>query len=92
MDLRLRLLESFMATGSDGGSYKVCAYERLAPDASLPDGAHWESTGQAEYRLADGRRAEVRRDGSMRIAGTDVELATSADAGGTRSQTSSATM
>lgn len=75
MDLRLHLLESFAATGSDGASYKVCAYDRLARDLSLADGGeHWESTGQAEYRLADGRLVEVERDGAMRIAGTDVEL------------------
>lgn len=89
MDLRLRLLESFMATGSDGNSYKVCAYERLVPDVSLPDQELWESTGQAEYRLADGRPVEVRRDGSMHIAGTTVELT---EAAGASRQTSSATM
>ena len=90
MDLRLRLLESFTATGSDGASYKVCAYERLAPDVSLPGQELWESTGQAEYRLADGRPVEVRRDGSMHIAGTTVELADAA--GAQPRQTSSATM
>ena len=75
MDLRLHLLESFMAKGSDGASYKVCGYELLAPDASLRDGnEHWEPTGQAEYRLADGRLVEVRRNGEMRIAGTEVRL------------------
>jgi hypothetical protein len=75
MDLRLHLLESFMAKGSDGASYKVCGYELLTPDASLQDGSeHWEPTGQAEYRLADGRLVEVRRNGEMRIAGTDVKL------------------
>lgn len=86
MDLRLHLLETFMATGSDGASYKVCAYDRLAPDAALADGQHWESTGQVEYRLADNRPVEVSRDGSMRIAGSGVEL-TTVD----QSQTSSAT-
>lgn len=89
MDLRLRLLESFTATGSDGASYKVCAYERLVPDVSLPDQEAWASTGQAEYRLADGRPVEVRRDGRMHIAGTTVELA---EAAGASRQTSSATM
>lgn len=75
MDLRLHLLESFMATGSDGQSYKVCGYERLARDASVADDdAHWEPTGQAEYRLADGRPVDVRAGGEMRIAGTDVKL------------------
>lgn len=75
MDLRLHLLESFTARGSDGAEYKVCAYERMAPDYSLVQGGdHWESTGQAEYRLSDGRRVEVRGDGSLRIAGSSVVL------------------
>jgi hypothetical protein len=87
MDLRLRLLESFRATGSDGGSYKICAYERLARDESLPHEEHWEPTGQAEYRLDDGRLVEVRLDGEMRIAGSDV-LLTAAEP---RAQTTSAT-
>lgn len=73
MDLQLHLLDSFTARGSDGASYKVCAYDRLARDVSVP-GERWESTGQAEYRLADGRAVEVGRDGSLRIAGTDVQL------------------
>jgi hypothetical protein len=75
MELRLRLLDSFVASGSDGASYKVCAYDRLAPDPSLSDGSeHWESTGQVEYRLADGRRVEARKDGSLRIAGAGIAL------------------
>lgn len=79
MDLRLHLLESFMATGSDGLQYKVCGYERLAPDQSVGDHVeHWESTGQVEYRVADGRRVDVGRDGVMRIAGTDLALAPAA--------------
>jgi hypothetical protein len=90
MDLRLHLLESFVAAGSDGASYKVCAYERLAPDTSLSDGLeHWEPTGQLEYRLFDGRRVEMQRDGSMRIAGSDVVLA--AGAKRAQPQTSKAT-
>lgn len=87
MDLRLRLLESFMASGSDGSSYKVCGYERLARDESLPDDAHWEPTGQAEYRLDDGRLVDVRGD-EMRIAGSEVVLRPSGD----RVQGPSATM
>ena len=74
MDLRLHHLDSFFAQGSDGARYKVCAYERLAPDPALADGQHWEPTGQAEYRLDDGRRVAVASDGVMRIAGTEVVL------------------
>ncbi|TFZ01203.1 hypothetical protein [Ramlibacter rhizophilus] len=75
MDLRLQFLESFTAQGSDGQSYKVCAYDRLASTGTGPNGQEqWESTGQAEYRLEDGRLVEVRRDGSMHIAHSDVEL------------------
>lgn len=79
MDLRLHLLESFMATGADGQQYKVCGYERLAPDQSVGDHVeHWESTGQVEYRLADGRRVDVGADGVMRVAGTDLALSPAA--------------
>jgi hypothetical protein len=74
MDLRLRLLESFRATGSDGVTYKVMAYERLARDEAFADGEHWEPTGQAEYRLADGRFVDVQHDGEMRIANSEVVL------------------
>lgn len=75
MDLRLQLLETFMARGSDGAQYKVCAYERQTRDPSLPAGGeHWVPTGQSEYRLADGRAVEVHGDGGMRIAGSDVTL------------------
>jgi hypothetical protein len=75
MDRKLHLLESFAARGSDGSTYKVCGYERLAKDESLPDGQeHWEPTGIVEYRLAEGDRVDVRNDGSMRVAHSGVEL------------------
>lgn len=75
MERKLHLLESFDARGSDGATYKVCGYEHLVCDDTLADGReHWEPTGQAEYRLADGERVEVSRDGAMRIAGSGVEL------------------
>jgi hypothetical protein len=74
MDLRLQHLESFFAQGSDGARYKVRAYERLAPDPSLAGGEHWASTGQAEYRLDDGRQVAVGADGTLRIAGSGVVL------------------
>ena len=75
MDRRLQQLESFTLQGSDGGTYKVRVYEHQVRDdamAGLPEG--WESTGQAEYRLDDGRRVDVHRDGRMEIAGTGVAL------------------
>jgi hypothetical protein len=72
MDIRLQLLDSFAARGSDGRDYKVRAFERLAA-APIPT-SQWEPTGVAEYRLEDGRVVEVQRDGAMRIAGTDIAL------------------
>jgi hypothetical protein len=81
METRLHLLESFMARGSDGGTYKVCGYERLARDESVGDGEeHWEPTGVAEYRLQDGRHVEAYRDGSLHVAGTGIALAPMAQA------------
>jgi hypothetical protein len=75
MDRKLHLLESFGAQGSDGQVYKVCGYEHLVRDPSITDGLeHWEPTGEVEYRLQDGGRLEVSRDGTMRIERTGVEL------------------
>jgi hypothetical protein len=75
MDQKLHLLESFSARGSDGATYKVCAFEHLARDVSLADGLeHWEPTGVAEYRLADGELVDVARDGTMRVHGKGIEL------------------
>jgi len=71
MDLRLQFLESFVARGSDGETYKVSAYERLVRVDGLE---HWEPAGQAEYRLADGRTVAVGKDGVMRIDGLGVVL------------------
>ena len=74
MEMRLQFLESFRAQGSDGGSYKVCAYERLARDESIADGLErWEPSGVVEYRLEDGRLVDARGE-AMRIANTSVEL------------------
>ena len=80
MDRKLNFLESFNASGSDGATYKVCGYEHMVRDESVTDGLErWESTGEIEYRLADGKRVEVRRDGSMRIEGSGVELQSMAE-------------
>jgi hypothetical protein len=75
MERKLHLLESFSARGSDGATYKVRAYEHLLRDESVADGReHWEPTGEAEYRLDGGEAVEVRRDGSMRIPSSGVQL------------------
>jgi hypothetical protein len=76
MERRLHLLESFNARGNDGATYKVCAYEHLVRDGSLPaDGQeHWEPTGEAEYRLADGEPVQLRPDGSMVTQRTHIQL------------------
>jgi hypothetical protein len=75
MDRRLHQLESFAAKGSDGSTYKVRAYEHLVRDNSMHAAFdRWEPTGQSEYRLDDGRRVDVRADGTMEIAGAGVRL------------------
>lgn len=76
MDLRLHLLESFNARGSDGGAYKVMAYERLRHDDSVPDAQeqNWVSTGVHEYRLASGELVEPAAGGALRIARSGVTL------------------
>jgi hypothetical protein len=75
MNHRLQQLETFTAKGSDGGTYKVRAFEHQVRDETLPGMLeHWESTGQAEYRLDDGRLIDVHRDGRMEIADTGVVL------------------
>lgn len=76
MERKVQFLESFNAQGSDGSAYRVYAYEHLLRDESVADGGdHWESSGELEYRLADGERLEAHRDGSLRIARTGVQLA-----------------
>jgi hypothetical protein len=75
MNLKLHLLESFNALGSDGRVYKVRGYERMAQDPSLNDGQeHWQSTGVLEYRLEDGALIDAQADGSMRIVHSGVAL------------------
>lgn len=76
MDIRLHLLETFAARGSDGAAYKVCAYERLVPDLSAGAAADaWASSGVVEYRLQDGRLVDAGRDGALRVVGTSLTLA-----------------
>lgn len=76
MEKRLRRLESFKARGSDGAHYDVHAYEHLARIDGVidPRDEQWEPTGQAEYKLADGRHVDVDRDGSMVVPEADLRL------------------
>ena len=75
MDIKLQLLESFQAHGSDGQDYKVLGYERLARDESVPAALEaWQPTGISEYRLADGGLVDAYGDGSMRIHHSGVTL------------------
>jgi len=78
MDRQFHLLDSFPASGSDGRTYKVCAYEHLRRDHSLSDGQeHWLPTGQTEYRLDSGELVDPLRDGSMVVTASGVTLARS---------------
>ncbi|KAB2871664.1 MAG: hypothetical protein IT503_15150 [Burkholderiaceae bacterium] len=73
--IKLQLLESFHAHGSDGQTYKVFGYERMARDESVPAAIdQWQSTGINEYRLADGRYVDEQGDGSLHIERSDVKL------------------
>jgi hypothetical protein len=74
METRLQWLESLPVHGNDGHDYVVRGYERLARFESTDGLDRWESTGIAEYRLADGRPVQVDRAGTMRIADSDVTL------------------
>lgn len=76
MDRKLHLLDSFAASGADGQTYKVCAYEHLVKDLSLPTDAteHWEPSGIMEYRLENGASVEELADGSLRVRGTELAL------------------
>ncbi|WOB10830.1 hypothetical protein [Piscinibacter gummiphilus] len=76
MDYKLHLLDSFAARGADGQTYKVCAYEHLVQDRSLPtDGQErWEPNGQVEYRLAGGESVEELPDGSLRLRHSQLTL------------------
>lgn len=75
MSLKLQLLETFGARGSDGATYKVRAYERMTEDPSFNDGqAHWLPTGIVEYRLEDGALVDARGEASMRVVHSGVQL------------------
>jgi hypothetical protein len=75
MEKSLRQLETFNARGTDGQVYAVRGYEHLArvdPHASSRD--QWEPTGEAEYKLADGRHLDMLEDGQMRVPGSELML------------------
>lgn len=75
MDLRLQLLDTFHAKGSDGAEYKVCAYERLRRDETLNDGQdHWLPTGVTEFRLESGELVDAHADGKMVVVRSGVML------------------
>jgi len=87
MEKMLHLLETFAARGSDGRAYVVHGYEHLARLDAVPDTrGQWEPTGIAEYKLADGRRVDVDRQGVMTVVDAGIRLerdGTAAKAGGT---------
>jgi hypothetical protein len=75
MEHRLQLLDSFPARGNDGASYRVHGFEHLVrDDTAPPDLSAWMPTGQVEYRLDDGRRVDVGRDGAMVVVDSQVRL------------------
>jgi hypothetical protein len=75
MDLKLQLLDSFSARGSDGKDYKVCAYERMSRDDTVHDGLErWLPTGVTEYRLASGELIDARADGTLAVLHSGVTL------------------
>ncbi|MEP7282188.1 MAG: hypothetical protein ABI696_09430 [Rubrivivax sp.] len=75
MDRQFHLLDSFPARGSDGATYKVCAYEHLRRDDSVHDGQErWLPTGVSEYRLQSGDPVAPRSDGSWVIPASGVTL------------------
>jgi hypothetical protein len=79
MDLKLHLLDTFHARGSDDKTYKVCAYERMRRDETVHDGQdHWLSTGVTEYRLESGELIDPKADGTMEIVPSGVRLTRSA--------------
>jgi hypothetical protein len=79
MDLKLHLLQTFHAQGSDGKDYKVCAYERMRRDDTVHDGQeHWLPSGVTEYRLDSGDQIDARADGTLVVLHNGVTLKRSA--------------
>ena len=75
LDKKLHQLETFTARGSDGKTYTVRGYEHLARLETIGDpNGLWEPTGEAEYKLDDGRPVRVDKSGRMTVSGTDLTL------------------
>ena len=75
MEKMLHQLESFNTRGSDGNIYVVRGYEHLARlDAVRDVQGQWEPTGEAEYKLEDGRPVVVDADGMMTIPDSGIRL------------------
>jgi len=75
MDKRIRRLETFTAHGSDGKTYSVHGYEHQRRlEAFSADPEQWEPTGEAEYKLPDGRHVDLTDDGTLVVAGSDLRL------------------
>ena len=75
MEKMLHQLESFSTRGSDGNTYVVRGYEHLARlDAVRDVQGQWEPTGEAEYKLEDGRPVVIDRDGTMTIPHSGIRL------------------
>lgn len=75
MEKTLRQLETFTARGSDGKEHAVHVYEHLARlDGVGGAPAPWESTGLAEYKLADGRHVSVDKSGAMSVPEIGLRL------------------
>lgn len=75
MEKRIRRLETFTARGSDGKTYSVHGYEHQRRlDAFSADPDQWEPTGEAEYKLNDGRHVDLSDDGTLLVSGTDLRL------------------
>jgi len=75
MEKMLHQLESFSTRGSDGNTYVVRGYEHLARlDAVRDVQGQWEPTGEAEYKLEDGRPVVVDADGMMTIPDSSIRL------------------
>ncbi len=75
MDKKLQLLETHRMRGDEGQTYVVHGHEHLTrlEGVAEPDNP-WLSTGQFEYKLANGGRISIDHTGAMRVAASGVRL------------------